>query len=53
MKREIRAKIKILIGLEEMLKTLRQSISKNIFKGFKKNNIYKKNKKSFYNIYDC
>ena len=40
MKREIRAKIKILIGLEEMLKTLRQSISKNIFKGFKKNNIY-------------
>lgn len=58
MKRGLRtkAKIKILIGIDQMLKTLENSLTKNIFKSFKgnniyiKNNIYKKGKKNFYNI---
>lgn len=59
MKRILRtkAKIKILIGIEEMIKTLENSLNKNIFKSFKgnniymKNNIYKNGKKNFYDIY--
>lgn len=59
MKRILRtkAKIKILIGIYKMLKTLENGITKNIFKSFKgnniymKNNIYKNGKKNFYDIY--
>lgn len=58
MKRILRtkAKIKILIGIDKMLKTLENGITKNIFKSFKgnniymKNNIYKKGKKNFYDL---